>query len=43
MPADAHGVVAIGPSVGQWRHIRYLGMVGWVERRFLEPLIEKRG
>jgi SH3-like domain-containing protein len=43
LPSHASGVVAIGSCDGQWCHVRYLGMVGWVERRFLEPLVERRG
>jgi SH3-like domain-containing protein len=42
LPSYASGIVAIGASSGEWRHIRYLGMVGWVERRYLEPLTERR-
>jgi SH3-like domain-containing protein len=43
LPSYASGIVAIGACDGQWRHIRYLGLVGWVECKRLEPLTERRG
>jgi SH3-like domain-containing protein len=43
IPSYASGIVAIGACDARWCHIRYLGLVGWVERRFLEPLVKRRG
>lgn len=42
LPAYASGIVAIGACDGAWCHVRYLGLVGWVERRLLEPLTDRR-
>lgn len=42
LPSYASGIVAIGSCDGAWCHIRYLGLVGWVERRLLEPIAERR-
>ena len=42
LPSYASGIVAIGACDAAWCHIRYLGLVGWVERRYLEPLAERR-
>lgn len=43
IPFYATGIVPIGECGGDWCHIRYLGLVGYVDMRGLRPEVEPAG
>jgi SH3-like domain-containing protein len=43
IPFYAAGILPIGECGAEWCHIRYLGLVGYVEMRGLRPEVEPEG
>jgi len=41
IPSTASGIVPIGGCDKDWCHVRYLGVAGWVNPRFLAPQVRR--
>jgi SH3-like domain-containing protein len=43
IPFYAGGIVPVGDCNGEWCHVRYLGLVGFVDTRRLRPQTSPQG